>query len=327
MSESFPKKYWWTVLIVVPIVVAIIGLAPQLFSRGGETSDSTTTFDMTGANFNDSVTMIETQVIINEMADNPARDEIAEAIERAVNLAKTGFRDDAIEIFKSVAEKTNSSMVFNNLGALYAAEGRVQDAREAYREGLARNPEQQELRINLARLYAAEGNVDQALPLLDNLASSATVEELRKKIEAERGEYEPNNDILQPTTIELDNAIRSGLSAESDVDFFRFQAPPRPRDWLHIKVTPSVVNMKAKVSAWRPDKSLLWQNAIYGSQVTAGQDVSYNFVPKPDAQYFISVGSLGGSGAYTLKIVALGLADRHEPNDLTTTLFQTAYRK
>jgi hypothetical protein len=113
MPESYPRKYWWTVLVLVPIAIAVIGILPSFRGGSGE-STSSPTFDLKGAEFRDAVTMVDTQNILNEIHQGPDKQEIEAAIQRATKLASEGLSQDAIEIFKLLAEQTQSPGVFNN---------------------------------------------------------------------------------------------------------------------------------------------------------------------------------------------------------------------
>jgi hypothetical protein len=60
MAEGYPRKYWWSVLIVVPVAVAMVQILPSIWGKSGG-GQSKATFDLQGAEFR--VTMIEGQVI------------------------------------------------------------------------------------------------------------------------------------------------------------------------------------------------------------------------------------------------------------------------
>jgi hypothetical protein len=116
MPESYPRKYWWTVLIAVPIVVAIAGIVPDLIPGDGG-SPSSSTFDLQDAKFQDEVTMIGTQVIMEQIEEGPEKKELESLVQRAINLSRTGFRDEAIELFSDLAQRTGIPELFNNVGA------------------------------------------------------------------------------------------------------------------------------------------------------------------------------------------------------------------
>ena len=35
-SKNFPKRYWWVVLVALPVVLALIAIVPQLMGGSGE---------------------------------------------------------------------------------------------------------------------------------------------------------------------------------------------------------------------------------------------------------------------------------------------------
>jgi hypothetical protein len=319
MPESYPRKYWWTVLIAVPIVVAIAGIVPDLIPGDGG-SPSSSTFDLQDAKFQDEVTMIGTQVIMEQIEEGPEKKELESLVQRAINLSRTGFRDEAIELFSDLAQRTGIPELFNNLGALYAADGRPEAALDAYREGLARQPDSESLTINLARLYARQNRVADALTLLDNAPSTNSAEALRTQItesvESGSSEVEPNEDANSPTSISVGQVVSGTLASESDVDFYAFTVAELPRDWTRVQVRSYSPSLKLRVRVFNPDKSQLWQNSPFSSDVTAGQDVSHDLVLQPGQQYFVAVSSLESAGNYDLEVQKLELFDIFEPNDV-----------
>lgn len=319
MSESYPRKYWWTVLIAVPVVVAIVGIVPDLIPGDGGSSSSST-FDLQGAEFQDEVTMIGTQVIMEQIEEGPEKEELESLVQRAVNLSRTGFTDEAIELFSDLAERTAIPEVFNNLGALYAADGQTEAALDAYREGLARRPDSESLTINLARLYARQNRVEDAMTLLDNAPSTDSAEALRARItesvESGGSEAEPNEDANSPTPISVGQVVSGTLASESDVDFYAFTVAELPRDWTRVRVRSHSPSLKLRVRVFNPDKSQLWQNSGFAYEVTAGQDVSHDFVLQPEQRHFVAVSSLESAGNYDLEVRALRAFDSYEPNDV-----------
>ncbi len=318
MSDSIPRKYWWVGAVVVPIVLAVIGIVPSFVGGGGSGGESDT-FDLEGAHFAGDVTMVGSQVILNQVADAATRAEVEASVERAVTLARTGFAEDAIALFEQIASATSSSAAYNNLGALLAASGRTEEAEAAFKEAIARDPKSAAVSTNLARLQASTGYLDEALRTLDAAGPGRGTEELRReiarKLESGSVEAEPNDDILSPNRLPLSTPAQGSIAGRSDVDFFTFQAPGGPRDVLEARVTNGTTVLKPRVRIFKADKSALSGTSRWGHEVTAGQDVSHRFVATPEARYFLAVDGVGGTGRYEVEVVPLRHFDALEPND------------
>ena len=61
---EIPKKYWWSVAIVVPVVIAVIGIVPQFLPKGGSGS-KTDSFhiNVVGTQFNGEVAFNNVTVV------------------------------------------------------------------------------------------------------------------------------------------------------------------------------------------------------------------------------------------------------------------------
>lgn len=317
MAEGTPRKYWWVVRVVVPTVLALIGIVPALL-RGGGGGDSAT-FDLEGAHFGGDVTMVGSQVILNQVADAATRAEVEASVERAVTLARTGFAEDAIALFRQIADTTSSAAAYNNLGALLAASGRTEEAESAYKEAIVRDPQSAAVSTNLARLQASTGNLEGALRTLEGAPSGDAAETLRREItrRLERGsmEAEPNDDILSPNRLPLQTAAQGAIAAAGDVDFFVIEGPEGPRDRVEVRLTNGSTVLQPRLRLFNADKSAHSGTASYGYQVTAGQDLALRFTAWPAAKYFLAVDAVGGAGRYEVEVVPLGRFDAYEPND------------
>ena len=60
--------------------------------------------------------------------------------------------------------------------------------------------------------------------------------------------------------------------------------------------------LKPQLSLRDSDKKIVWRNAAQGYQVTPGQDVRAEMEAPAGADWFVSVGALGGSGGYVLLV-------------------------
>lgn len=320
MPTSYPKKYWWVVLVVVPIALGLVAILPKFLGNSGGKGDSIT---VTGSNVGGNVQIIGTQVIFNQLEKSTGNladlEDLKANISRAVNLVEGGFYNDAIVIFEDVAKKAPSAAIYNNLGTLYLLENRDSQAREAFKEGIAVDPAYQPLRLNLASLYEKEGKITEAIDQLKKAPDEPEAETRLAKLQEKAAdgliEQEPNDNILGPNDTPLSENILGAIKDESDIDFFKFRTPAPPRDRIRVGVKNFATNMKLRVQLWGPDKSHFWSNASYGHQVTAGQDIQYAFSPLPETAYYLSVSSLGGQGKYQLSLSPQKAFDSYEPND------------
>lgn len=116
-----------------------------------------------------------------ELASNPRNLNLR--FLRGVIFSETGKPEDAKKVFEQLTrEFPEVSEPYNNLAAIYAAEGNLSYAKELLEQSLLNNPKAVATLANLGDVYAAlaEQNYAKALDL--NPGSSA----LKKKLEAVR---------------------------------------------------------------------------------------------------------------------------------------------
>ncbi|MCP5111669.1 MAG: tetratricopeptide repeat protein [bacterium] len=276
--------YKWLAGVIVPLLVAVIGL----LKFGG--SDTT----KTPGNFNliTNISLIENQYL--EITGQPLNDpEIKQLLQSAVNLAKARQYEASRPLFEKLVEVVPVPAVYNNLGALYAEAGAAQKAREAYQKALARDPDFDPVNENLAAL----DRVPDARPVADGR------------------EAEPNHDIRRANAMPLSTTVAASISDIPDVDYFQFEARPPPRDILEVALRNASTSLAPVLTLYDGEK-----NAIHREERgTPGADLVYPFSAQAGATYYLSVGGggiYGGSaGAYTLTVTPLKRFDRFEPND------------
>ena len=222
-ATNYPRKYWWLILIALPIIIALINIIPSMSKEGGSSAGNSISIE--GSTVEGDVQIVGTQNILNEIKeglDGEQFEELKSSVERAVNLTESGFYDDAIQAFKSIAKQTESPAVYNNLGALYLLENRDKEAREAFTQGIASNPDYKPLHANMAQLYQKEGNVTGAIEELEKASGEPNVSKRLKKLkEMVSGglmESEPNNTIMEPNEAPVSNTIGGYLEGDKDVD-------------------------------------------------------------------------------------------------------------
>ena len=156
-SKNYPKKYWWVVLVALPVVLALIGIFPQLFGRSGEKSagggisivgnDNTVTIDnstqMTVIN-NISVIAQEYQKYTGQALS----DDLKQLIERAV-AAATKNDPASVRLYEQVANQVPVPAIFNNLAVEYAKTKNVAASQQALTQAIQKDPTNEVARKNL----------------------------------------------------------------------------------------------------------------------------------------------------------------------------------
>jgi tetratricopeptide (TPR) repeat protein len=325
MTDSYPKRYWWIPVAAVPIAVAVVAVLPDLIGGDGRTDspeESGNRISIEGSTVGGDVQIIGTQVILQQAGVDAAgvdAEALTEKLERAQNLVQARLYQDAIPLFEELSAELGSPALYANLGGLYLVQGNYAKARAALSEGVAIDPDYQPLRLNLGRLYQQQGDIGEAIRQLekaqDEPQAKVLLRELQQKVSGGLVENEPNDDILSPNAMPVDQPVDGVIAADSDADFYRFKAPGLPRDRYRISLSNGSTDLKPRLTLRGADKQQLWANASYGHQVTASQDVDQTFSLDPDSDYFVSVSSLSGTGPYQIAVRPLKAYDAYEPND------------
>jgi hypothetical protein len=221
-----------------------------------------------------------------------------EQFEQAARLAKTHDYRGAAVLLEQVSETAPLPIVFNDLGVLYERMGDRGRALDAFRDALARDPGYQPVRFSLQRLR-------------DYAIGSA---------EPATREAEPNGDIGHANVIALGQPVEGAVDAAGDEDYFRFTAPPSPRDMLEVRL-----ENRSKTLA--PTLALVGADRRYSGWGKAVGQASFNLTehvaPDPNTSWFVAVSGAGSTGEYRVTVRPLHAYDSFEPNDdfaVATTL-------
>jgi hypothetical protein len=127
-EESYPKKYWWVVIVAVPIIVALITVLPGLVkssNSSGGPSGTTITGDNNTVNYDYSThnTFVTNVAVIareyEAQTGRPLDGDLRRQIEQAVSAALENNHAESIRLFEQIAASAPVPAVYNNLGVEY----------------------------------------------------------------------------------------------------------------------------------------------------------------------------------------------------------------
>ncbi len=317
MSSDYPKKYWWVILIVLPVALALIGILPSFLNS---TSSSTAPIQISNTEFSGDLHFANVEVILQEFQEITGKaltdSNLLNFIQQGVNLVKGGEYAAAIPLFKEIVKKADLPSIHNNLGVLYAENKDYAGARRAYRKSIAKQPDNQLVQLNLGLLDQREGHVEAAKKHFAKAPDLQTARKLEQVIHESLSdgtiESEPNNNLNAPNSLSLSTAVQGSIADGSDLDIFSFTTPDVQRDWIQVR-------LKNHSDKLRPYLRLRTEGKkeIGGPTAdNAGQDLTYEFVSEPNKKYLAVLGSYTeSSGSYELKVTSLEKYDPYEPND------------
>jgi hypothetical protein len=140
-AGGYPRKYWWVVLIIVPVALAAIQFQPWKRSSSSDAAGRSVAAHEIGT-----AVLGDVSVVVNEAASAGATidPELRAMIEEAVKLGRQGQHDAAIARIERVRQSSSNvaglPSLLTGLGAEYAAAGRTDQARKSFEEVLAKDP-------------------------------------------------------------------------------------------------------------------------------------------------------------------------------------------
>jgi hypothetical protein len=195
----------------------------------------------------------------------------------------------AIGILEEVAKHAAVPVVFNNLGALYAAIDDRSRAVTAYREALARDAEYRPVRDSIERLHIF--SIDEAAPV--------------------RQEIEPNNSETVANMIGLTHPADGEITI-GDVDTFKFVTPEPPRDILQVDVENLDHSLELGIRVHDMEMARESGRVVLG----AGESARRYLSEAPNTAIYLQVwGARDTSGHYRVTLHAMKAFDALEPND------------
>ena len=144
-EANYPKKYWWLVLIVVPILIALIQYRP--WQSGPRSSGGST-----------GITIRDVSIIVNEAPQSGAAlsEELVNQLNQAVERSREGQHAAAAAAIEKVRASSSHVAVHPsllvNLADEYRLSGKEDDARRTYQLVLSKDPTNERVLDGLSRL-------------------------------------------------------------------------------------------------------------------------------------------------------------------------------
>ena len=192
MASEYPKKYWWLVLVAIPLVAALIGIVPPLLKGPAPTG----VIQIHNTQFSGDLVFANIEVILGQYErthGEPLTDqELIGKIELGLNLVQNKDHEKAIQVFREVAAETRLPSIENNLGVLYAIKNDFEKARTFYQKAIEKDPEYQPVYLNLGLLDEREGKAEEAVKHLRKAPDLKEAQKLASKIEEKMKKGRPS---------------------------------------------------------------------------------------------------------------------------------------
>ena len=140
-ASSYPKRYWWAVLVIVPITAALIQYQPWRAASGGTAASS-----VAGNQFLGPAIIGNVSLVVNEAAKvgTPLDPALVESLNSAIEFSKSGDHEAAVAKIEAIRASSSTvgqlPSLLNNLGVEYLSAGRVDQARATFEEVLLKDP-------------------------------------------------------------------------------------------------------------------------------------------------------------------------------------------
>jgi len=303
-------------IVVVVWSVAIIGIAAWVITSIFD-KKLADTITISNTEFSGDTHFANAGFILNQYRQEhgKALDDkgLKSEIERGMNLIKGGVYENALPIFKKIAEDERMKLptVYNNLGGLYALTKNYDKADEAYTRAIEKDPDYQPVQFNRGLLKKQQGRVDEAVRHFKNAKDLEHSRQLRlkqltklnpgheEKMEKNLIEAEPNNYILIPNTLPLDKWVQGEITSGSDIDIFKITTPGKYRDIIKVELKNTKTTLMPYMQRYDEKKEYLGDKRAS----TRGQNIEFSFSTNPNLVYYILIGGRDGtSGAYRLTV-------------------------
>jgi len=280
--EAARLPRWWWLGVCALLLLALAGFRLARRHGGGSTSP------LQGYEDRLPVFQREYHHFYGRLMRDPNAERLFEEAAAAIAARRNG---DAIALLRTATRDAALPVIFNNLGVLFADGEDRTHATAAFGEALARAPDYALVRQNLVRLGGF--NVEMGRPVA--------------------AEEEPNNSSVNANLIALGRDVRAEIAnGTADVDYFRFIAPPAPRDHLLIRIEHLSPTMELGMRMYDGEQGLVLDHR---PEIPGDPVVEY-IAPRTNTTWYLEIRSAHEtSGEYTVRVSPMHSFDAYEPND------------
>jgi len=220
------------------------------------------------------VTVIEKEY--SQKTGQPLPPDVRQQLEEALDLVKRKQYEKSIPLLRAVADKAQVPSVQMDLANALAISGKSAEAENLYAKVAAVDP------------------------------SNRPVKEGRQFL----AKLTQNNTIFDATEIPIETEVQATMP-DNGTQFFKFNAPPGPRDLLRVSLQNRSSTMALSLAVKNADKAPVGS----GSVGAAAANVSYEFSATPGTTHYLQVSPYTGGGPYSVIVKPTHSFDAFEPND------------
>ena len=276
-TASYPQKYWWLILVLLPVALALIKIIPELRpkkSEGGGFNNQQTGNNNVAIRGNQNIlnSDLSTKTYVINMAAiekeyaaikrEPLKDdELKKQIEAALALLDSGKAQESAAAFEAINRKIALPSLQTNLGVAYQKAGDTNASAQAYARALEQDPNYAPAHHNLGLVKASRGELVEAGEHFEKAKGVGNSKPLAKVVQEALKDHdyevEPNNEPAQANILPLEKAVAANIADGSDTDFFRITTPPKYRDIVQVHIENQSTTLTPVISVFDSNKSLL----------------------------------------------------------------------
>ncbi len=296
---------WQKLTLIAIVIVALVGLSYVIIRPAG--GDCSTVFEQTAPGLQANL-----EIIQNKGAFAVSREKIQELSESAqrvgLHVKTCCMVLEGGQLNPTQFQQCMQGAVEYDRKVAMVAE-QVVEAEAVAASGNAELLQAKSTQIDasIAQVASTADSVSSQTVTPEPLASDGT----NKNSAVTNSELEPNNIILEATTIAPSAAVSGEILDGEDNDFYTFNYSGKARDLIAITLQNQSTTLRPWIKVYDADKSQI--SSKYDN--TPGANVTQMIAAAPQTTYYVQVLPYDTKGKYTLLIEPSQTYDKFEPNE------------